>query len=691
MVGVDIGGTFTDFVLYDPAAHAFHLHKLLTNPVEPERCVIEGVQQLLDRTGVEARHLNLVIHGTTLITNALIEGRGAPTALLATQGHRDVVESGNEMRYDPYNLFLKKPDPLVPRQRRLGVVERLGSEGQVITPLAESEMKRVAEQLQALGVTSVAICFLHAFRNPEHEQQAAAFLAKYAPELSVSLSSSVAPEIREYYRTSTTVANAYVKPLAEKYLRRLAGELGRLGYRHPLYLMLSGGGVTVADFAAQYPIHLLESGPAGGALFASLLGRVLERPHLISFDMGGTTAKMTYIHEGKAGRARTFEVARVERFLVGSGLPVQVPVIEMIEIGAGGGSIAHKDHLDLLKVGPRSAGASPGPACYGLGGTEPTVTDANLLLGYLSPDNFLGGRMALRPDLAEAAMRRVAEPLGISVIDAAKGIFEIVNQNMVAATKVHAAERAQDPRRAALVAFGGAGPIHAHALARALGIQEVICPLRAGAASALGFLTAPIAFEFALSLTARLGDLPVTVLADTFAALESRGRGTLAQAGIAVADMRIQRSLDLRHAGQGRHEVEVDLPSGEIDAGYLANIPQLFFDAYRRLYGQAQTEVPIETVTCRLVASGPPSTVELPRIEACSEGSVAEPRGHRPVYFSARQGFVETALYSRYALRAGMVVNGPAIIEEHESTVVVSPDMHAKVDPYGNLILSTAR
>jgi N-methylhydantoinase A len=319
MVGVDIGGTFTDFVLYDPATHAVHLHKLLTNAREPERCVLEGVQQLLDRLGVEARHLNLVIHGTTLITNALIEGRGAPTALLTTKGHRDVVETGNEMRYDPYNLFLKKPAPLVPRQWRIGIDERLGSEGQVIVPIAEAELKRVAEQLQAQGITSVAICFLHAFRNPQHEQKAAEFLAKYAPELSVSMSSSVAPEIREYYRMSTTVANAYVKPVAEKYLRRLAGELHGLGYRQPLYLMLSGGGVTVADFAAQYPIHLLESGPAGGAQFASLLSQELDRPHLISFDMGGTTAKMAYIHKGKAGRARTFEVARVERFLVGSG------------------------------------------------------------------------------------------------------------------------------------------------------------------------------------------------------------------------------------------------------------------------------------------------------------------------------------------------------------------------------------
>jgi N-methylhydantoinase A len=400
---------------------------------------------------------------------------------------------------------------------------------------------------------------------------------------------------------------------------------------------------------------------------------------------------MTYIHQGQPARARTFEVARVERFLVGSGLPVQVPVIEMIEIGAGGGSIAYQDHLGLLKVGPRSAGAAPGPACYGLGGTEPTVTDANLLLGYLSPDNFLAGRIALHPDLAEAALQRVAQPLGISVVEAAQGIFEIVNQNMVAATKVHAAERGQDPRRATLVAFGGAGPIHAHALARALGMTEVICPLRAGAASALGFLTAPIAFEFAQSLTARLSDLPAAVLAQTFAALEARGMETLTQAGIKPADMRLRRSLDLRHVGQGRHEVEVDLPAGEINAAYLARLPGLFFDAYCSLYGQAQTEVPIETVTCRLVASGPPSNVQLPRVENHSEGIRPEPRGYRPAYFAARQAFVDTALYSRYALRAGMVVEGPAIIEEHESTVVVPPEMRATVDPYGNLVLSTTR
>lgn len=687
IVGIDIGGTFTDFVLYEPESSTFHLHKLLTTPSEPARCVIEGLGQLLKKVNAKGDALSIVIHGTTLVTNAIIERKGARTALLATEGFRDILEIGTELRYDPYNLFMEKPQPLVPRQLRYGVRERVDNEGREIRPLDLEGLKQIAAQLEEQRVQSVAICFMHSFRNAAHEEQAGLHLQQDLPGLSVSLSSHVAPEIREYFRMSTTAANAYVKPLVNNYLTDLSADLQQLGYQRPLYLMLSSGGITTADIATEYPIRLLESGPAGGALFTAYLGRLTGRSRLISFDMGGTTAKMTYISDGQVSRARTFEVARVARFQLGSGLPVQVPVIEMIEIGAGGGSIAYKDKLGLLKVGPESSGADPGPACYGLGGTKPTVTDVDLVLGYLSPENFLGGEMRLHTELAREAIRsELSEPLGLDLIEAARGVYDVVNQNMVAATKVHVAEKGRDPRSASLVAFGGAGPIHAHAIARSLGLHEVICPLRAGTASALGFLTAPIAFEFARSLASRVDTLDARVLAETFATMESLAYETLRQAGIERDQVSFRRSTDMRHVGQG-HEIEVLLPPGAIDAAYVGNVPGLFYEAYDQHYGQTHMDVPIEMITCRLVASGPEPSPSLSAIEKDPASVRRAHRGTRPAYFQEAGGFVETTVYDRYSLRANARLQGPAIVEERESTVIVPPGMNAEVDLYGNLII----
>jgi N-methylhydantoinase A len=645
------------------------------------------VRHLLERVDARADRLHLVIHGTTLIANSFIERKGARTALLTTRGYRDALETGMQNRYDPYDLFLELPEPLVPRTLRFGIKERVGFDGKEILPLWLEEVEKAAIDISESHVESVAICFLHSFRNPEHEKQAGALLEEKNPGLSISLSSEVAPEIREYQRMSTTVANAYIQPLTQGYLSHLSAELKSLGYQQPLYLMLSSGGITTADVAARHPIRMLESGPAGGVFLTSFLARLLDRPDLISFDMGGTTAKMAYVINGEPSRARSYEVARVARFKMGSGFPVQAPVVEMLEIGAGGGSIAHRDALGLLKVGPESAGADPGPACYGLGGEHPTVTDANLVLGYVSADNFLGGELPLFLDRAEDAIRRrVAEPLKLDLIEAASGIFDVVNQNMVAATKVHVAERGKDPRRASLVAFGGAGPIHAHALARELKLKEVICPLRAGTASALGFLCAPIAFELARSLVTLLQELDWRDLAAVFNDMESQSYTTLKQAGIHAQKVTIKRSIDIRHVGQG-HEIEVTIPQGEIDDDYVTGIPALFYDTYQHFYRQAHHDVPIQIITCRVVASGPEPSLELPLLEQDPESAHSAIKGDRPVYFEETHGFVDTMVYDRYLLKAGAAIEGPAVAEERESTVVISPSMSAVVDRYGNLLL----
>ncbi len=690
IIGIDIGGTFTDFVMIDKRTGAFHLHKALTTPAQPARCVIEGVLHILERIGANAGDVDLVIHGTTLISNAFIERTGATTALMTTQGYRDALETGMQNRYDPYDLFLKLPEPLVPRSLRFGVQERIGSDGKEVRPLNREEVERVADELASADVGSVAVCFLHSFRSPAHEREAAELLASKYPNMSISISSEVAPEIREYQRMSTTVANAYVQPLTESYLTHLSDELSILGYQRPLHLMLSSGGITTTEVAVRHPIRMLESGPAGGVFLASFLGRTLGREHLISFDMGGTTAKISYVTNGKPSRARSYEVARVERFKMGSGLPLQVPVIEMLEIGAGGGSIARKDPLGLLKVGPESAGADPGPACYGMGGERPTVTDANLVLGYISEENFLGGKFPLFRERAEEAIRRcVAKPLGLDLEEAASGIFNVVNQNMVAATKVHVAERGQDPRQASLIAFGGAGPIHAHALARELKLREIICPLMAGVASALGFLTAPIAFELARSFVTLFDDLDARELAEVFEDMESQGYENLEKAGIEPGQVTIKRSVDLRHVGQG-HEIEVNIPPGKIGDGYVSDIPSMFFDTYRRVYGQVHGDVPIQIVTCRVAASGPEPQLGLPTME--SDGTSAEEasKGQRPVYFEETSSFVETRVFDRYSLGAGANIGGPAVVEENESTVVIPPSMIGTVDQFGNLFLRPA-
>jgi N-methylhydantoinase A len=681
--GFDIGGTFTDFVLCDMQTGELHTYKTLTTPDDPARAVIEGWNALLTEVGAEGGQVELSIHGTTLITNALIERKGARMALITTAGFADTLDTQREMRYDIYDLHSPPVTPLVPRSMRCEIDERLNTFGDVVIPLGQETLEAAAAFIERTDPQAAAICYLHAYRNGAHEQQTAAFLRQRFPSLALALSSEVAPEIREYERMSTTVANAYVQPLAQRYLLALEQQLQRLGYPRDLYLMLSSGGITVADTAARFPIRLVESGPAAGALAAIFYGAVTGHPNLVSFDMGGTTAKLCVISQGRAQMTHTFEIARMHRFKRGSGLPVRIPAIELIEIGAGGGSIARLDELGLLKVGPHSAGADPGPACYGRGGKEPTVTDANLLLGYLNPGYFLGGRLKLDLAAAEAALRPLAEQLERSVAETAYGIYRVVNESMISATRVHVAERGVDPRAVMLMAFGGAGPAHADALARALKMKGYIIPTNAGVASALGFLTAPTAFDLARTYAGKVTAEGLSELDLVFAELEAEGRATLARAGVAEEAMQFVPSLDLRHVGQG-HEVTVQLPAGRLVELGLEGVREAFFAQYEAIYGYAHRHLGLEVMTLRLTASG--GAPELRLAEAGAGSGSGALKGTRPVFVAAWERFAEVPVYDRYGLEAGAELAGPCVIEEPDSTAIIGPNVTLRVDQFRNLV-----
>lgn len=686
-LGFDIGGTFTDFVLIDDHSGQITSYKTLTTPHEPAAAVMEGVRSLLNQVQASGHAIDTAIHGTTLITNALIERKGARTAFITTKGFRDVLEIAKEMRYDIYDLLLVLPQPLVPRPLRLEVDERLNGRGEVVTPLNTADLEALKALLEREKVESVAVCLLHSYSNPVHEQLIRAWLHEQLPQLSVALSCEVAPEIREYERMSTTVANAYVQPLTERYLAQLEQQLRATGFERRLYLMLSSGGISTVDIAGRFPVRLLESGPAAGVLAATFYGEVVSEPSLVSFDMGGTTAKMCLIKDGRPTMTSSFEVARVHRFKRGSGLPVRIPAIELIEIGAGGGSIARINELGLLKIGPDSAGADPGPACYGFGGARPTVTDANLLLGYLNPDYFLGGRMQLNVGAAERAIAAdVATPLGVDPIVAAHGIHQVVNESMIAATRIHVAERGADPRRLKLMAFGGAGPIHAHQIARALKMRGYIIPASAGVTSALGFLTAPASFDFARSFVARLTAETLPTLDTIYAELEVQGRAMLHEAGVAEGEMRFLRQADLRHVGQG-HELPLPLPFPRLAEVDLDDtLRPYFYEFYAGIYGHAHRHLDLEIITCRLTATGP-----RPRVSLRETPSEARPvgealKGERQAYFAELGGFVQVPVYDRELLAAGMQFTGPAIVEEKDSTAVIGPGAHVTIDRFANLL-----
>ncbi len=690
-IGVDIGGTFTDLILVDDAGAAFQVAKVLTTPADPAQAVEAGVKELLAGAAAPAAEVSHVVHGTTLFTNALIERKGAKTALITTAGFRDALEIAREHRYDMYDLFMERPAPLVPRHRRFEVRERVLEDGTVLQPLDLAEARRLVETLRAEGMEAVAVCFLHSYRNSAHERALGQLLRARAPRLAVSLSCDVVPEIREYERTSTTVANVYVQTLAETYLTRLRQRLDGLGITGALFVMQSNGGVCTVETACRYPIRLAESGPAAGALAAAHYGRLMGRPDLLSFDMGGTTAKACLIERGEPLIAPDFEVARVYRFKRGSGLPIKVPVIEMIEIGAGGGSIARVDRLGLLSVGPESAGADPGPACYGLGGRKPTVTDADLVLGYLDPDFFLGGRMRLDREAALRAITdRVAGPLGLDPIRAAWGIHRLVNENMASAARIHAVERGKDVRRFPLFAFGGAGPVHAYRVAGILRSSSMVCPLGAGVTSAVGFLAAPLAFDFVRTIPGSLGEMAWPPVIAALREMEEAGRAILGNT-VPRDQLTFRRWGDMRYRLQG-HEIRVPLPEGALGPGSEPAIRAAFEEAYAAIYGRTASGVPIDVVNWRVVAQGPRPTLHLPKAPAGaraggSGGAAGALKGRRRAWLPEADGFLEVPVMDRYRLAPGHAFEGPAIVEERESTVVIGPGARARVDDWLNLVV----
>lgn len=684
-IGVDVGGTFTDFVLVDDRRELIFLGKQLTTPRDPSLAIIEGIELILREAGVAIADVDGVVHGTTLVTNTIIERKGAKVGLVTTKGFRDVLESGREIRYDLYDLFLEKPAPLVPRHLRREVDERIDASGTVLRPFDEAGFRAVIDDLVADGVEAVAISLLHAYRNDRHELAALALLKSAYPDLPVTLGSQAAPEIREYERSNTAVANAYVQPLMQRYLALLEEKLDALGHRGTLSIMLSAGGLTTVRTAAELPVHLIESGPAAGATAAALYAQLTGMDHLISFDMGGTTAKMCLVEHGAPEHSNEFEAGRVKRFRKGSGLALKVPVIDLIEIGAGGGSTAWIDGLGLLKVGPESAGSEPGPVCYRRGGTEPAVTDADLLLGYLSPEFFLGGDMAL--DLGavrEAVAARIAGPLNLGVEAAAAGIHAIVNENMAAATRMYIAEKGRDPRRYTMIAFGGAGPVHAYGLAKLLKLRRLICPLGAGVTSALGFLVAAPAVDLVRSYVTRLDTADWPLVGAFFDEMTAAATARLLEAGARADEITFTRRAEMRHIGQG-FEITVPLPDGGLDETSLAAVQDLFFEKYEELFGRRIDGVGIEILTWRLHATAPKSAVTL-RFAGQKRGGGERIKGRRQVYFP-ETGFVPCDIYNRYALEAGDGFRGPAVIEERESTTVVGPDASVRVDRFLNLVI----
>ena len=681
-IAVDIGGTFTDLVLVVSGRVAAS-SKVLTTPTDPSIAVETGITRLLRH--VEAKDVAEVVHGTTLVANALIERKGATTALVHTRGFRDLLTIRRELRYDLYDLFLEMPEPLVPRRLRYAVDERILADGSVDRPLADDEVAKLARVMDREGVQAVAICLLHSYRNPAHEEAVARILRRALPEAALSVSSEVSPELGEFVRTSTVVANAYVMPLVARYLEMLEKRLDGLGLTGPLRVMLStgGGGLAGTDSARRYPVRLLESGPAAGAQSAGFWGERSGRKDVLAFDMGGTTAKGCLIENGIPMVARETEAARVYRFTKGSGMPLRVPVIDLIEIGAGGGSIAEVGPFGLPKVGPESTGADPGPACYGQGGTEPTVTDADLLLGYLNPQFFLGGEMRLDVGAARVAVGRLGHELGLSALATAAAIHRVVNENMAGAARMHAIERGRDIRRFALAATGGAGPVHAWGVAKGLGIRTLVFPPSAGVASAFGMLTANPGFEFARSLPSPLATTPWKEVRRAVASMIRDGSRELARSGVAKGEVSVDLAADVRHRGQGE-ALTVEL--GDRFANDPARqVEEAFEQSYVRMYGRRPPGVESEVMTWRVRVMGPAPRLDV-RTRRQPRRRVTGRKEQRRAWF-AEVGLVPVDVYDRYLLPPGSDLTGPAVVEETESTVVMGPGARGKVDRYGSLVV----
>lgn len=684
-LAVDIGGTFTDVVLQTPAG--FVSGKVLTTPHAPEIGLVAGVKEVLRKAGVAPAEVAHTIHGTTLATNAIIERRGARMALLTTAGFRDTLEFAYGHRFDQYDLEMRRPAPLVPRPLRLEVPERVAADGEVLLALDEGAVRQLARTLQAERVEAVAVSFLHSYRNPGHELRVRDILGEDCPDLYVSLSHEVCPEIREYDRTSTTVANAYVQPLMAGYLGKVRRELEAIGLHAPLLMIMSAGSLTSVETAIRFPIRLVESGPAGGAILAQHIARELDAPASIAFDMGGTTAKIILLNDFEPRHSRSMEVAREYRFLPGSGLPLRIPVIDMIEIGAGGGSIGAVDALGRIAVGPESAGAAPGPASYGRGGDKPTVTDADVVLGRLDPDAFAGGTMPLDADRARAAIARdVAEPAGLDLASAAAGIIEIVDENMANATRVHAADNGDQVETRVLIATGGAAPLHAARIAQKLGVDVVVVPDGAGVGSAHGFLRAPIAYEAVRSQLVALDRFDASVVNRIFAELRQEAEAVLQLAG-GGTDCVERRLSDMRYRGQG-HDLSVELPARTYTDGDAAELEALFHAQYRSNYGRTIPNLRVQALTWTLVLSRPANGLDHGIEVHAAPAAAARAQTQTEVFDAGLGRFVKAAVIARAGLSPGSTFAGPALIVEDQTTTFVPCGFAGQVSAHRHLVLT---
>ncbi len=682
-IAVDIGGTFTDIALDD--GQRFHTAKSLTTGDDPVRGVLDVIRIALRSAGCASADIDAVIHGTTLATNALIERKGARVGLITTAGFRDLIEIAYERRYDQYDIFIDKPDLLVSREDCWTVPERIDADGSVVTELDTGGLKGLLAEIDSRGIDSLAICLLHSYVNPAHEIALRDWLEAERPGLSITLSSEVCPEIREFDRACTALANAYIKPLMATYLADLSRALRDEGIVAPLFIVTSGGGMTTLETAIRFPIRLVESGPSGGAVLAARIARACGIDDALSFDMGGTTAKLCLIDQGAPQRSRQFEIGRAARFVKGSGLPVRIPVVEMIEIGAGGGSIARIDQLQRLAVGPDSAGSDPGPACYDRGGRLPTVTDADLELGFIDPAAFAEGRVRLKPRLATAALKQqIGAGLGISARQGAYGVSQMVDESMSNAARVHAVEHGKEISARTMIAFGGNGPLHATRVAQKIGVERIIVPRNPGVGSAVGFLHAPISYEIIRSLYQRGETFDAAAVRQLFAAMEREGRAVV-RAGAGGVRLEERRVAFMRYRGQG-HEIEIELPAGRIGPGLGRELRRRFDALYQQQYGRTVPNVDVEFINWAFVAStpaAPPRRIAQPRQRRKPRAAA-----RRKIYWGQQRRVLEVPCYRRENLDRGDFIAGPALIVEAQTTTLVSPGFNAIMDQAGNIVIS---
>ena len=687
-LGIDIGGTFTDFALLDQAGQKLAIHKQLTTPLDPSAAVIDGIQEILKKNNVPISDVSVIAHGTTLVTNAVIERKGVLTGMLVTSGFEDILDTGMEQRYELFDLRITYPEPIVPRNLRKGISERIHFNGDIET---EIDMKQVLGATQELveiyNVKALAVCFLHSYVNSSHESAVVKFLQNQFPDLYISASSEVYPNMREFERWTTTAINAYTRPMTDHYLQKLEGDLKELGFDGQLYIMTSSGGMLSPITARRFPVRLLESGPAAGMLMSAVQGKALELPNILSFDLGGTTAKGALVRDYKPLKSEQMEVDRVNEARKGSGFPLRIPVLDMIEIGSGGGSIAGIDDRGLLKVGPRSAGANPGPACYGKDGGYAALTDANLLLGYLDPDFFLGGEMKLDKGASEIAIdKNVGLPLSLSTLRASWGIHDSASEDIARAFRIHAAERGFDYRNATMVAFGGSGPLHAMGVAEKLKIPRVVFPIGAGVYSALGLLASPLSFELSRSRRVIVDDIDLKIFSSLFEALADETTNSLREAGVPNNEIHISRQIEARYFGQ-THEIEVYLPEEQSIDDTFYNLRKLFEKRYSEVYSFAVIDAPIEIINWKVIALGPEPDFKMGYTIDSEKNTQLDLaiKGTRQVYFE-KGGFQETPIYDRYLLTEGMKILGPALVEERESTCLITVGSKAFIDPVLNII-----